>query len=63
MVNIQNQNHSATLTELMEASFVRYKGCLIELPSFKALGKIHLSFADAKQTIDNAFSSLKNSIR
>jgi hypothetical protein len=56
-------NLSESFSKLMETSYIRYRGCLIELPEYKVFGKPYQSLAAAQAQIDNAFSSLKNTIR
>jgi hypothetical protein len=63
MTNLTKDNLTAALSEVITNSFVSYNGCTIELQNFKALGKTHTSFAEARATIDQAYSSLQKSIR
>jgi hypothetical protein len=50
------------MAELLDKSFVRYKGCLIELPGYKVKGISHDSLQAAQACIDDKFSSLAKSI-
>lgn len=58
-------NLSVAFRKLVDETFIRYNGCLIERSTggFMALGKFFPSLTEAKAYIDQSFSNIQNSLQ